>query len=50
MMKSFLKPDAMSINKQTIDQYNNQLDEAIDRINNGEFITIDDLEKEMQTW
>ena len=34
----------------SIEQYNKELDEAMERINHGEFTTLEDLEKEMQTW
>ncbi len=50
MMKSFLKPGAEKINKASLEQYNKELDEAMERMNKGLFITINDLEKEMQTW
>ncbi|HEY8895492.1 MAG TPA: hypothetical protein VIM79_11780 [Niastella sp.] len=43
MIKSFIRP-------QTIEEYNRELDEANERIERGEFITADDLKKEMQTW
>lgn len=35
---------------QTIEEYNNELDYAFNRVLNGEFTTQEDLEKEMQTW
>lgn len=34
----------------TIEQYNKKLDEAMERIDHGEFTTLEDLKKEMQTW
>jgi predicted transcriptional regulator len=43
MIKSFLKP-------QTIEEYNRELDEAIERIEKGEFVTMEELLKEMKTW
>ncbi|MBO9561395.1 MAG: hypothetical protein J7621_01430 [Niastella sp.] len=34
----------------TIAAYNKELDEAMERINKGEFTTLDELDKEMQLW
>lgn len=34
----------------TIEEYNKELDEANERIENGEFITAEQLKKEAQTW
>jgi len=40
MIKSFLKPgSAVTTERTTIEQYNKELDEAIERINRGEFTT-----------
>ena len=50
MMKSFLKPGDEPIQSVTSEQYNQELDEAIERINKGEFTTLGELEKEMQSW
>ncbi|MCH5596581.1 hypothetical protein [Niabella ginsengisoli] len=36
--------------KISIEQYNRELDEAMARIDNGEFITMDELEKDIQSW
>ena len=33
-----------------IEQYNKELDEAMERINRGEFTTLEELKKDMQTW
>jgi hypothetical protein len=48
MMKTFLKPDA--VETISIDQYNKELDEAMERISNGKFTTLEELEREMQSW
>lgn len=48
MMKSFLPSD--SLPAENIEQYNRELDEAMERISRGEFTTLEALEKEMQTW
>jgi hypothetical protein len=51
MIKSFLKPaSSVSTERTTIEQYNKELDEAIDRINRGEFTTFEELEKEIKGW
>jgi hypothetical protein len=50
VMKSFLKSPAEPLTAQTIQEYNRELDAAMDRINKGEFTTLEDLEKEMQSW
>jgi hypothetical protein len=50
MMKSFLRLGDEQMQPVTTEQYNKDLDEAMERINRGEFITLEDLEKEMQSW
>ncbi len=50
MIKAFLKPDNEPEERITTEQYNQQLDEAMERITKGEFTTLDQLEKEMQSW
>lgn len=50
MMKSFLKPGSEPVQPVSIEQYNRELDEAMERISKGNFTTLDDLEKEMQSW
>lgn len=51
MMKSFL-PSDNTIRQEavTVEQYNKELDEAMERINSGKFTTLEELEKEMKTW
>lgn len=49
MIKSFLQP-AEKGSPISIEQYNKELDEAMKRINEGKFITHEDLEKEMDKW
>ena len=34
----------------TIEQYNKELDEAMARVEQGEYTTFEDLEKEMKSW
>ncbi len=50
MMKSFLKPGREPLPPGTIEQYNRELDDAMARISSGEFTTLEQLEKEMQSW
>lgn len=50
MIKSFLKPGNSSTERISIEQYNRELDEAIERIEKGEFVTMEELLKEMKTW
>ena len=50
VMKSFLAKDNEPLERVSLQQYNRELDEAIERINKGEFTTLEQLEKEMQSW
>jgi hypothetical protein len=50
VMKSFLNPAEISVPPVSPEQYNRELDEAMERINNGSFTTLEQLEKEMQSW
>lgn len=50
MMKSFLKYADKPVQPVTIEQYNAELDQAMERISKGKFTTLEDLEKEMQSW
>ncbi|HSC37396.1 MAG TPA: hypothetical protein VLD19_05985 [Chitinophagaceae bacterium] len=50
MMKSFLKPGRQQSKSATIEEYNKELDEAMERVSRGEFTTLEALEKEMQSW
>lgn len=50
MMKSFLSPGRESSSTISIEQYNQELDEAMERISKGDFTTLEDLEKEMKSW
>lgn len=51
MMKSFLtEENTKPVESITIEQYNRELDDAMTRINKGEFTTLEDLEKEMNAW
>jgi len=50
MMKSFLQTGNKLTDNNSIEQYNRELDEAMERINNGSFTSLEDLEKEMKSW
>lgn len=50
MLKTFLKSGHEQRGRVTIEQYNKDLDEAMERINRGKFTTLDELEKEMHSW
>lgn len=50
MIKSFLKPDNGSTERISVEQYNKELQEANERIEKGEFVTMEELLKEMKTW
>lgn len=50
MMKTFLKPGNEPTGGVSIEQYNKELHEAMERAGRGEYTTLEDLEKEMQTW
>ena len=39
-----------STKRQTIDEYNLDLDQAIKNVKKGNFTTLEDLEKEMESW
>jgi hypothetical protein len=46
VIKSMIKPEAGTY----IETYNREIDEAMNRIDEGHFITQDDLEKESEQW
>ena len=50
MIKTFLGTDLEDENTVSIEQYNEELDEAMERINKGEFTTLEQLRNEMQSW
>lgn len=49
LIKTFLE-GRDELGGQTIDQYNLELDRAIERIGKAEFISLEDLEREMKSW
>jgi hypothetical protein len=50
MMKSFLKTGTEPLPSISIDQYNRELNEAMERISKGDFTTLEELEREMKSW
>ena len=50
LLKTFMKGRKNQPKDITIDQYNKELDEAMERVQQGEYTTFEDLEKEMKTW
>lgn len=50
MLKTFLKGRKNQTEYISVQQYNKEIDEAMERVNKGEFTTFEDLEKEMQSW
>lgn len=50
MIKSFIKSGIEPLQSVSKEQYNNELDEAMKRIDTGAFTTLEALEKEIQEW
>lgn len=50
LIKSFLKLNDEPMERATLHQYNEELNQAMERINKGEFTTLEELEKEMNSW
>ena len=50
MIKTFLKGRKDQSERISVEQYNKEIDEAMARVSKGEFTTVEDLEKEMQSW
>lgn len=50
LIRTFLKVGDESRERITIEQYNRELDEAMERIRKGEFTSLGELEKEMESW
>lgn len=50
MMKSFLKAGDDNLRTVSINQYNRELEAAMERIERGEFTLLEELEKELQAW
>ena len=50
MIKTFIRPGTDLGEGISIEQYNRELDDAMNRIDQGNFTTMEKLEKEMQSW
>jgi len=50
MIKTFIKGRKTENERISIEQYNRELEEAERQIEQGNFITQEDLEKEMKIW
>lgn len=50
LLKTFMKGRKDQVSHLTLEQYNKEIDEAMERVNRGEYTTLEDLEKEMQSW
>jgi predicted subunit of tRNA(5-methylaminomethyl-2-thiouridylate) methyltransferase len=50
LIKTFLKQKEAGAETTTLQQYNQELEAAMERISKGSFTSLEDLEKEMQTW
>ena len=52
-LMNFIKPFMLSndlTGRQTLDEYNIELENAIENVKKGNFTTLEDLEKEMESW
>jgi hypothetical protein len=50
LIKTFLKQKEAGAETTTLQQYNQELEAAMERIIKGSFTSLEDLEKEMQSW
>lgn len=50
LLKAFIQGRNEKSSRITIEQYNREIDEAMERVKKGEYTTFEDLEKEMQSW
>jgi hypothetical protein len=50
MIKTFIKGKSTENKRISIEQYNQELDEAVRRVEAGDFITHEDLVEEMKNW
>lgn len=50
LLKTFMKGRKKQFERLSVEQYNKEIDEAMDRVRRGEYTTFEDLEKEMQSW
>lgn len=50
LLKSFLKNGQEAMQPMSLEEYNREIDEAMRQVDRGEDTTLEDLEKEMQSW
>ena len=50
LLKTFMKGRKGQLDHVTVEQYNKEIDEAMERVGRGEYTTLEDLEKEMKSW
>ena len=50
MLKTFVKGREVKISRVTIEQYNKEIDEAIARVESGEFYTHEEAERMAKEW
>ncbi len=50
LIKSFSKNETQGNKAPTLAEYNLEIEEAMDRVKNGRFTTLEELEKEMEAW
>ena len=50
MIKTFLSSKENEFVPQTLEEYNAEIDEAVEAYKRGEFTTMDQLEEEMKHW
>ena len=50
LLKAFIQGRNEKSSRITIEQYNKEIDEAMERVKKGEYTTFEDLEKEMRSW
>ena len=50
LLKTFMKSRKSQSERISIEQYNKDIDEAMEQASKGEYTTFEDLEKEMQSW
>jgi hypothetical protein len=50
MIKTFVKPGGLVLSPVTIEEYNNELDEAEAEFERGEYITHDELLQQIKQW
>ena len=50
LIKTFLGSGKEQSERASLEQYNREIDEAMQRVERGEYTTLEDLEREMQSW